>query len=134
MKTKSCTELYATFILPGDWMMHDKKTCKVKTRDIKDLVLPKNCFGFYFFDQTVVKVGKEVLKGEERNKSNIYHIGSEVFDLERMKAEHPEMRSLIANMESWKWKAVVLCHTGHWQAMEGEDVALPPSDFKFSDK
>ena len=116
---------YIEFFYPGSFFS-ESSTQKVKTRDVSRVKVPKNAFGFKFFDILSVVVdaaGKKVLLTSERiNVSPMHYYGGKPYTVAELKREFPNERTLISNIENnGYWKAI-RCRTGNWQPFKKTDI------------
>ena len=123
--------IYVTFLTPGSFFP-DESTQKVGIRAIEGLIIPKGCFALYFWERTEVEQDGELLLGSRKNISGSYYLGGEVFDLARLKKEHPDKKTVISNLMNNDWDAVVLCPTGNWQPFNKGDIVVPRENLKFA--
>jgi len=81
----------------------------------------------YAFFFTTRSRGERDLDSKEIKRSGQYFLGGRTLTLKEVKAEMPDERILIGNMEGNKWKKVVISENG-WRSchplMDG-DVVLP---------
>ena len=118
-------KMYIEFLYPGSFF-NESSTQEVQTRDLSKIKVPKNAFGFRFFDiisVVVVVDGKKVeLTSERTNLSSMNYYGGKLYTLAELKLEFPNERTLISNMECNGWLKVIRCRTGNWQPFEKTGV------------
>lgn len=113
------------FLYPGV-MFSESSTHEVESREVSKVKVPKNAFGFKFFDILSVVVdadGKKVqLTSEHINVSPMHYYGGKLYTVAELKREFPNERTLIGNIEGNGYKKAVRCRTGNWQPFEDTDV------------
>ena len=116
---------YIEFLYPGSFFS-ESSTQEVKTRDVSKVKVPKNAFGFKFFDILSVVVdtdGKKVkLTSERINVSPKHYYGGKLYTVAELKREFPNERILISNIEGNGYPKAIRCRTGNWQPFEKTDV------------
>ena len=117
--------MYKTFVvfkLPGSFVA-EQTVREVNNRSLPTDI-PRNCFGFYFYDsyEATGPMG-ETIRGEKQNVSGMFYFG-EVFTLEQVKACVPDAKILISNMECNGWSRVVRTRLGNWQQLETNDQVI----------
>ena len=116
---------YIEFLYPGSFF-NESSTQKVKTRDVSKVKVPKNAFGFKFFDILSVVVdtdGKKVqLTSEQTNVSPMYYYGGKLYTVAELKREFPNNYILVSNIEGNGYKKAILCRTGNWQPFRKTDI------------
>lgn len=70
---KESITTYCEFMIPGAFMS-EHETQKVNDRDISNIIIPKYCFAFRFYDvvETVTQSG-ETLRGSPKNYSGMFY-------------------------------------------------------------
>lgn len=120
-------EMYVEFLYPGV-LLSESSTRRCKTRDPSKVKIPKNAFGFRFFDfiSTTVDVdGKKVrLESKRGNVSSLHYYGGRVYTLAELKREFPDEHTLILNVENSRNKKAICCRTGNWYLFERKDVLV----------
>lgn len=115
---------FVQFAYPGIFMSETSEM-KISKRDPKLVKIPKGCYAFRFYDQTVVMDGKETLTGKAKNYSGWHYIKkSRVMTLTEVKKEFPHEKILIDNMEINKYKKIVKTPQGNTFPLEKDDVLL----------
>lgn len=118
---------YIEFLYPGAFFT-ESSTQEVKTRDVSRAKMPKNAYGFKFFDilSMAAKVdGKQVqLTSERINVSPMHYYGGKVYTVAELKREFPNKHVLIGNIEGNGYKKAILCRTGNWQVFDKTDVLI----------
>lgn len=113
---------YVEFLSPGS-IFNEGSAKEVKTRDVSKLKVPKNAFGFKFFDILSVVVdadGKKVkLTSEQINESPTHYYGGKIYTIAELKREFPD---IVSNFEDNGYKKAIHCRTGNWQPFEKTDV------------
>lgn len=116
---------YVEFLYPGV-MFSESSTHEVESREVSKVKVPKNAFGFKFFDILSVVVdadGKEVqLTSEHINVSPMHYYGGKLYTVAELKREFPNEHTLIGNVEGNGYNKAVRCRTGNWQLFEDTDV------------
>lgn len=100
---------YIEFVYAGSFLS-ETIPVRISKREFKD-PLPQGAYAYSFFDQEEVEIDGEVLKGPPKNRS-VRYIKGDVYDLEQVKAEIPDSRILISNMENNGYDKVVKCSQG----------------------
>ena len=115
---------FVEFYFPG-LIFANNSIREVKDRNIKNLKVPKNAFGFRFFDifQTTVLLDgkKHTLKSERLKISPMYYYGGRVMTLAEVKREMGNEKILIANMENNDIERVVKSNTGGYYPLRKGD-------------
>src|SRR3989338_11530510 len=92
---------YIEFLYPS--FFSESSTQEVKSRDVSKVKVPKNAFGFKFFDILSVVVdadGKKVqLTSERINVSPMHYYGGKLYTVAEPEREVPNERALISNIE-----------------------------------
>ena len=116
---------YIEFLYPGSFFS-ESSTQKVKTRDVSRVKVPKNAFGFKFFDILSVVVDadgkKSQLTSERINVSPMHYYGGKLYTVAELKREFPNEHTLISNIEGNGYPKAIRCRTGNWQPFEKTDV------------
>ena len=97
-------------------------------RDPRRIRFQKNYLGFKFFDREEIKfeIGNEILKGRERNYSNIYYFGR-IVSLDELKARKngEKLKRIIQNSERYQRRTkYIKTRTGDFRRYEEGDIAL----------
>lgn len=112
---------YVEFLYPGVFVSESYER-EIKSRDnIKNI--PKNCYGYRFFDREEIVINKENLVGKEKNYSGTYYFG-ESFTLNEVKKLNGNHKILIDNMKINNWKKVVKTRIGNFQPLYYNDKVL----------
>jgi hypothetical protein len=115
---------YIEFLYLGSFF-NESSTQEVKTRDVSKVKVPKNAFGFKFFDILSVVVdadGKKVqLTSERINVSPMHYYGGKLYTVAEIKREFPNEHTLIRNIEG-NYPKAIRCRTGNWQPFRKADV------------
>lgn len=115
---------YLEFLYPGDY----GSIRKVRTRDISKVKVPKNAFGFCFFDILSVMAdadGKKVLlESSQINESPMYYYGGKVYTIVELKRKFPNEDILINNLKTNGCKKAILSRVGNWQLFQKTDVFI----------
>lgn len=118
---------YIEFYSPGAFLS-ESSTREVKTRDLSKIKMPKNAFGFRFFDilSASVKEGSQrVLVTSERiNVSPMHYYGGKLYTVAELKRKYPNQHTLISNIESNGYKKAIQCRTGNWQPFNTTDIFI----------
>lgn len=116
---------YVEFLSPGAHAIeHSVK--EIPERDAKKVELSDTCFGFRFFDRTVINIDGETFTGERKNVSGWYYIGKKL-TLKKLKAafgNDENYRTLIFNMEIREFNAVVETKFGYFIPLHDDDKVL----------
>lgn len=105
---------YVEFLYPG-LIVSESEEREVPSRDYKDLKkIPKNCFGFRFFDRVENTVDDEILYGQNKNYSKMYYPKANKYSLSEVKEQFPDHNILISNMKNNGWKYVVRTRHGNF--------------------
>ncbi len=97
---------------------------KVKSRDASKVKVPKEAYGFRFFDLEEIVKGNETLVGEPKNYSGIFYFGK-VMTLEDVEREMPKEDSLLWNMKNNGYKKVIKTRSGNFKPFfEKKDKVL----------
>ena len=116
---------YIEFLYPGSFF-RESSTQEVKTRDVSKVKVPKNAFGFKFFDILSVVVdadGKQVeLTSERINVSPMHYYGGKVYTVAELKREFPNDRTFISNVEGNGYKKAIHCRTGNLRPFGETDI------------
>lgn len=115
---------YVEFLYPGI-LFSESSIREIKTRNYKKLIrIPKECYGFRFFDREEIKNSREVLKGNERNWSGTYYFGK-LYTINQVKTEFPNEKILIRNIErNSKTGKAIRTRWGNWQLFEKDDKII----------
>lgn len=113
---------YVKFLYLGSSLIKDS-THEVNTRDVSKLEVPKDAFGFRFFDILSVVVdadGREVkLTSEQINISPMHYYGGKIYTIAELKREFPNN-----DIKGNGYKKVIHCRTGNWQLFEETDIFI----------
>lgn len=115
----SKTVTFIRFFYPGSFVS-ETSVRQVESREAPTEI-PKGAFGWNFYDKTLIVENGEELWGKEKNTSGKTYIG-EVYDIARVKAEMPNERILISNMENNGYKSVVVTGRGTFPLNDGDRV------------
>lgn len=119
---------YIEFLYPGAFIS-ESSTCEVRTRDMSNIEVPKNSYGFRFFDvlSAIVNTnGNQVkLTSKRINVSPMYYYGGELYTVTELKLAFPNEHILIGNIEGNGHQRAIKCRTGNWQPFnDGEDILI----------
>lgn len=93
-------ETYVEFLALGKVVSEIYATRKVSSRSVADLDVPKQAFGFRFFDIHSTRSNDVAMKSNHLNESPLYCYGGEVHTLQEIKDRNdPEDSMMIRNME-----------------------------------
>ena len=116
---------YVEFLYPGSFFS-ESSTSKVTSRDTSKLKVPKNAFGFKFFDILSVVVeadGKQIeLTSERLNLSPMHYYGGKLYTVAELKRDFPNNSTLISNVEGNGYAKAIKCRTGNWQTFDETDI------------
>lgn len=112
---------YVEFLYPGI-LFSETSVREVKTRQYKKLKkIPKECFGFRYFDKEEIKKCGDILRSKEKNWSGLYCFG-EVYTLDRVKKEYPNEKILIGNIDrNSRTGKAIKTRRGNWILFEKND-------------
>jgi len=99
-----------------------EKAEEVKYRDVNKIKVPKDCYGFKFYDQTLTFDEGDIHPGIPENFSGMFYIGK-IKTLDDIKHEIPNS-ALQKIMEANKWDKVVRIKTGEYKPFLIEDILL----------
>ena len=116
---------YIKFLYQGS-IYSESSTREVKSRDVSKVKVPKNAFGFEFFDILSVVVdadGKKIqLKSKRINASPMHYYGGKLYAVAELEREFPNERILISNIKASDNQKAIRCRTGNWWPFEKTDV------------
>lgn len=102
----------------------DSSFMEVDDRYPSSLILPKNTFGFRFFDiEEITYSNGSIYKGNKHNYSSNYYYGQK-YSLEEVKRYFPDKKILIDNMELNNFKAVVKTKFEQFIPLRDGDIVL----------
>lgn len=115
---------YVEYMLVGSFFS-ESSISKVDSRDINlaKSNMPKNSFGFRFYDREEIFNNGKTLKGDTENYSAWYYLG-EKLSLSEVKSKYSDKRILISNMEGNDWKHVVMNKFGQFIPLDKKDVVI----------
>jgi len=115
---------YVKFLYPAI-LFPESIEREIKSRNYKKLNrIPKDCFGFRFFDREEVKKNGEILKGRIKNWSGMYYFGK-IYTIDQLKKEFPKERILIGNVErNSRTGKAIRTRCGNWQIFEKGDKLI----------
>ena len=123
------TKTYIEYFFPG--LLFSANASEETNKEKKfPKKLPRNCYGFRFYEVTSDVVDGEELSGKAKNYSNLYLIGKE-YSFKEVKKRWSNQTILISNLNG---KPGVLCHTGTWQEKTNTVTVLNVSRFEFEDR
>lgn len=122
------TASYVTYYFAGVFM--SEESCKpIASRNEQTAAkfAPDGAFAFTFHDrvETTVSIGGRdiALTSKAINASGRYYINAEHLTASDVEAMGPDFRTLLANMRSNRWDAMLRCRTGNYQPLrEGDSV------------
>lgn len=101
---------------------------EVKTRDPLQVKVPKNAFGFRFFDILFMVVDADStqvqLTSEQINWSPTHYCGGKLYTVAELNRDFPNKRALISLIEQNDIPYAIHCHTGDWQLFRKTDVFI----------
>lgn len=101
---------------------------EVKSRNPREITVPKDSFGFRFFDLLTAVVnygGKSIpMVSEELNESPTYYYGGKIYTLAQIKRQFPMATMLIHSVENSPNKKAIKCRTGGWYLFEKTDIFI----------
>ena len=121
------TQTYVEFMYPGSFFSETESKL-VTSRRMLLADVPRNAFGYSFYDLESTILNGETLTGKPKNKSKIFLIGKP-YTLDELRAlfgSQADMRVLISNVERNKWRGAVLCRSGNWQPMMDTTEVVDP--------
>lgn len=113
---------YVEFVSPG-LLISNMHSELVISRDSALITLPRNKYGFRFYDKEEVIQNGEALVGKPKNYSGWFYEG-EAFTLEQVEREFPSSNILINNMRSNNYSKVVKTRFGQFFPLEKDDIVL----------
>ena len=124
---KYVCKTYIEFLYPGSPYCNTS-THGVKTRDVPNVNVPENAFGFKFFDtlSTVIDVGNRNMQftSERISVSPMYYYGGKVYTVEELKREIPNEHTIIRNIEGEGCKKAIKCRAGAWLPFKETDILI----------
>lgn len=111
---------YVMFCFPGS-LMSEYQCHEIKSRRQK-IEVPKNCFGYYFFDQEETIINERKLTSKKFNESGMRYFGK-VYTLKEIKEKYPKLKTLIRNIEG-SYKKAVKTRCGNWQPFTYKDKII----------
>lgn len=118
---------YAEFILPG-FLFLETEVVRVKSRDIRSLLIPETAYSLRFFDVLITEVsnGKKKVKVKSRpvNYSDYYYIGTRIYSKKQM-ADQTAREHMMKEITLGKFKDALRCRFGGFIPLKkGERVIL----------
>jgi len=113
---------YVRLFFPGVFFAETSE-CIIKTRDVNNITIPDNCYGYMFYDREETMLHGVELQSGEINKTGIHYFGR-AMTLAEVKKELPSERILIFKMENNGWDRVVKTRTGNFQPFEEDDCIV----------
>jgi hypothetical protein len=110
---------YVRFCYPGV-LVNEYSDLKIKSRD-SEFDIPKNCFGYYFFDKEQIKKKKEILTGKQKNNSGMSYINGKIFTKSEVKELYGEESNLYRNMKGNNYKRVIKTRCNNFQPFSNKD-------------
>lgn len=119
---------YVEFLSPGSPYANTRVE-ETTTRDPSKIAVPRNVYGFRFFDILSTSVwdgdSHALLISERINKSHMYYYGGDIHTLTQIKRMFPRGHSLIRNIERYGYKKMVHCRDGGWRPLCAGDAVIP---------
>lgn len=115
------TKHFIEFYYPGSFFP-ETSVLEIKSRKDK-LDIPKQCYGYMFFDIEEIETKGEKLTGNRKNQSGMTFIGQK-YTVEEIKKEFPDNRILISNIENNGYLFAVKTRCGNWQPVGKKDKVL----------
>jgi hypothetical protein len=112
---------YVQFFYPGV-IITEVSSKRVANRTDK-IEVPKNSFGYRFYDVEIQECNGEKLRGKDKNESHCYYVGR-AMTLADVKREMPNETILIDNMERNDFKRIVRTKYGQSIPMDDNDVII----------
>jgi hypothetical protein len=107
---------YVKILYPGSFVSEESHQ-KINLR--KEFELPKNAYGYQFYDKEKTIINGEELEGKAKHRTKTFLKGI-IYTLEEVKRLFPESRTLISNMEINKWDKVIKCAQGFLPFIEND--------------
>ena len=118
---------YVNFFFPG-FVLIERRTYKVKNRDLSKIEVPEGAFGFNFHDIITKKVNRDgkiiELKSDEVNFSKSYYYGGTIYTPATVIKKFPEHTTLIKRIKRDNLKKLIFCRTGNWREFEKGAVLI----------
>lgn len=119
---------YVEYYFAGSFFI-ESSIKPTKDRNVKNLKVPDEAFGFQFFDiieTTKTKNGKKITsKSNPLNASPIYYYGGEIMTIaEVRKKKIPNAHTIISNMKANNWSKVIKCRTGNIRSFDKGDIYI----------
>ena len=111
---------YVEILYPGI-ICSDTEEREVSNRD--SFTLPKEAFGYRFYDKEYTVLNGEELIGKKKNVSG-WHYKGKVYTLSDVKNTFPDKDILIRNIEDNNYKQVVKTFQGQFIPMQKNDVVF----------
>ena len=121
MKLKHYVEYYYCGIL-----VDETESKEIKSRDIELIktIMPKNAFGFSFFDKAYTEEGGIKFSSKTLNESPMYYVGGKVMNENDVRNYLIDNKILISNMHSNNWKQVIKTRSGNFKPFTKKDILL----------
>lgn len=116
------TKHYIEFSFPGA-LCSEHKAQEVAERNLELVKVPDGAFACRFFDQSEAIVDGKTLVGGKNNFSPFTYFGT-AYTLKEVKAQFPQLTTLISNMERNGYNRVVKTCCGNWQYLEEGDTVI----------
>lgn len=123
-KSMLTVKTYLSVYIDGGFA-YETSAVEVTNREITFLdSLHKWATSFYFYDKAYATIEGVSLESKPYNRSATYYICGEVFTLEEVKEQMPELKTLIRNMEANKKNKVIKTRTGRFDFIGDDDTVL----------
>lgn len=119
------TKHYVKFLHPGT-LFPNESVIEIKDRN-EYFDVPESAFAYYFFDREEAVVDGERLIGEDKNVSGKIIIG-DVWTIDDVRANMPDNRTLIFNMEANDYPVVCRTRHGNFYPVSDRDCVIADAE------
>lgn len=124
MKTLRKTHVEFSLYVKGR-ILRDFKIIKVQSRDISKVEIPKNAFGYRFFDVVSNFSDEGVWLGSDRvNFTPFYYFGGTLYTIAQAKKAFSEIEKTLESMRLDGVKKIIRFKTGMWQMFRQNDLII----------
>lgn len=116
-------EFYNPASSPSGRIYTKKQSAIVSGRDIKKLDIPKDAFGFKFFDIQMAVENGITMKSEPVHISGMHYLGGQIIMAKKAVTVIFDHR-LLRKIESEKWQRVILCNDGEFREFKHGDLIV----------
>jgi len=114
---------FVEYFYPGI-IVSDSSAEETKHRDYTKIKVPKEAYGFKFYDREVIVDNGEILKGKSKNHSSMFYHMGQIMTKADVKKRVKKNYTLLSNMRINEWEKVIKTKFNQFMPYEKGDVII----------